>query len=197
MSEGCGNYFAVSYLRNKKYCPVFNPIVFMSYKLVAIHQAGHAAVHLYFNHPFKNISVVHEDGSLGRVNATPTKRLEQIMLFGSPTPSDERYLEQEMIILMAGGVAEIKYLKRKTLPRECKKDLDNLIHYCESALSIHGKALFHYSQYIIEVAKSVLDINEVWAYVEKLSELLLNQKTLKYADCEKLFNESTLSCAPA
>lgn len=87
-----------------------------SKKLVstAYHEAGHAAAHIILEIPFKKVTIIPEENSLGHVSFIWRKKsVKKFDDYGILSPYDEIYFKKQMISDLAGGVAERKYLKRK------------------------------------------------------------------------------------
>lgn len=154
----------------------------------AYHEAGHVAAQLYFRHPFKYVTIISNDESLGHVKHKLNRRVKEIIEYDTPTASDERYFKHEMISLMAGGASEAKYLGLKKFTEGCENDLSLLVDFCQG-IGIYNIALTHYSNYIIETAKDLFEKEELWNYVKALDDLLNKKKTVKYLECKKAYVE--------
>jgi len=162
----------------------------MRKEATAYHEAGHVGAQLYFEHPFDHVSMKANGDSYGRVAGTLTERMREITIEDTllPTAEDERYFKHEMIIQMAGGVAEMEYSGSKRFSKGCQDDLSNLGFSCEK-FSINGKALYYYSRYIIEEANQLMHSVGMWDFVERLAGQLLIRKELTYFECASLYKE--------
>ncbi|MDE3145723.1 MAG: hypothetical protein KGL19_16355 [Bacteroidota bacterium] len=162
---------------------------------IAYHEAGHAAANLYFRIKFKNVSIIPENISAGRVNPVKaSQRLKNNIELGSLSPRDERYLKNECITTMAGPVAQAKFEKRKkVLNRGSKSDEYHFFEYTEN-LKIPQNGSLHYMNYIIEEAKDLfIDKNELfpnlWKFVIFLSKELIRDKELSYLQCKRHYQQ--------
>lgn len=155
---------------------------------VAYHEAGHAAVHLKLEIPFNKVTIVPDGDTSGCVSYNVSKRsYKKLIDDGTLSPRDEIYFKKEMIIYMAGGVAEAKYLKTKHFSPGSGSDHKECVDIVLRVLQCNGQTASAYLNYIIEEAKAWLDNPELWGYVEKLAGELLERKTLSYKECKKLY----------
>jgi hypothetical protein len=114
------------------------------------------------------------------------KNIDELVEFGIPSAQDERWFKQELIILMAGGESEGKFLGKRNVSSGRAGDIASLVRYCE-AINIYGRSLFYYSKHIIEEAKNLVKREEIWRFIEALSNQLIIEKTIKGKECNALY----------
>jgi hypothetical protein len=161
----------------------------MKKEAIAYHEAGHVAAHLYFDHPFEYVTIIPNDECSGHVHA-PASSDEAIRIInsGSPTAEDERFLKREMIILMAGDAAVRKLKGHNKYFKGVENDNRTFVRLAE-AMDIYDKALTHYSRYISQEAKDLLDRGQIWNYVKTLANLLSEKNTVTYLECKEAIHK--------
>lgn len=156
---------------------------------IAIHEAGHAAAHLWYQHDFDKKSIVPKGKALGYVEYTRPQRLLEILNYDDQlSAEDERYFKHESIILMAGGAAQIKFEKKRKYGSGCRGDFAELQKNC-SSINIDGQLLKAYTDYIIEEAKQLFRRQEIWECTVALANLLLEKRELDFATCKAQYDQ--------
>lgn len=166
--------------------------------ITAIHEAGHATAHLYYGIKFKNLSIIPEGISGGRLNVLPKKKLENLeIVLGCLSAKQERTIRHECISLMAGPVAAAKYLKlKKILNASSRGDESMLFDYSEH-LEVPRAGYLHFLNLNIELAKKLFQDEKnpepkLWRFTKLLADHLFKQKELSYRFCLQLYKKECI-----
>lgn len=152
-------------------------------KVTAIHEAGHAAASIYFQVPFKKVTIVPDETTLGKVITYGLgKKIRHAVESGNSTDYVDRKLQQELIIFVAGPVASSKFTKQG-LYRHLSNDYEKCFELIGNLFG-NERIEAAYINYIVEETKALLSAkSHCWQLCKALSKELLKKETLRYQDC--------------
>lgn len=147
---------------------------------VAIHEAGHAVMSVHEHRPFRIVSIVADEHSLGRVLGTPVGDwFRPDVLADART---RRFVEREVAVFVAGPHAELRHrgsLDDEGWPAGSEHDLATAFDLA-SYMSGSDAEAEAYLAWLVERARNVLRNRAWWAAIEGLAADLVESKELSY-----------------
>ncbi len=156
----------------------------------AYHEAGHVVANFRLNLPrFKNVSIIPNGESLGRVRMTLIQNVFKKLEAGKVSPKEERYLKNFLIGNFAGPAAEAKFRKITHFPNGYQQDMYDVVNICNYIFG-STEVIDAYLNYIIEEAKALVKSPVCWYAIDATATTLLNKKLLSYKECKKIYYAS-------
>ena len=154
----------------------------------AYHEAGHAAAFIFLDLKFKIVSIEPKNESLGRVTGRVlSKRTLKALEFATTVINKDK-IEKDLIIDIAGPIAEAKFKGRfnhLAASADYHKISDFLFRIFENQQLITA-----YYNYIFLLAKNIIDRRDTWNYIETLARTLIEKRTMTYNECMQLYYEA-------
>ncbi len=157
-------------------------------KLVALayHEAGHAVAAYRLKFPITEVTIVAQDDYLGAVTHKGLQqRIYNALAYGSIRPQMRVKIEEQMIISIAGPVAEQKYRGRYN-HIAARSDWDGVT---ELALALWPQPDVASTYIRWMYLRAVHLINDDWPAVEAVANALLAMNTLRRKDVVRVIKE--------
>lgn len=150
-----------------------------SLRATAFHEAGHAAVLLFFRRRFQYLTVI-ADGNVAGHLLHHTRPDDCRSLF-SRVP---HWIDIELMCLLAGCVAQ-----KKAAPSSVK-GFHSENDYLQCANYLGGPGSEHYIEYCLARVKEMFSDEITWAGVEALAGALIERRKLRYLEAKKIVLEA-------
>lgn len=147
---------------------------------VAYHEAGHAVVSFFCQEQFKTVSIIPAEDYLGVVvGRRLEKRIFDAFATGLDlTPYQRMRIENQVIISLAGGIAERRYRGRYNHQGR-KSDIDNAV---DIVLRLSGSAeeANAYLKWLDTRAHNAVNVR--WDLIESVAQTLFASKKMTQAE---------------
>lgn len=161
-------------------------------KEAAYHEAGHVAIILFLKSKFKYVTIIpnEEIESLGSVHGTfiGGGSMGCRMKDGSMGKTMKKWYNRYVMINLGGGLAQAKRNGIESLDNFWEKYALNWSRDLEDiekmAISLDPNISIDDIKFPIGDVLEILDLPNVWFFVDKLVDLLLKEKTLSYSQCK-------------
>lgn len=142
-------------------------------KVVAYHEAGHAVVHLCFEHDVEQISILRDGDAAGgvRVNRADHDALRHEDLLEKQVP-----FERAIMAAMAGVIAQRKFAPESVDDIHAATDRRVVDEYLDE-LETPTPEIWAAYRRVLELRTGAL-LDQHWAQVERLASALLQHGTL-------------------
>jgi len=160
-----------------------------SKEATAYHEAGHAVAYFRLGKRIRKVTIVPN----GEYQGCCFGYGKYPELNGSVeiTPGIEKKVEQEIIILFAGSIAQAKYLGRN--PRGWSKfhDVDTAINL---GMGVNGsmKTTEAYLNWLFVATKEMFNQEKTWTEVGAIAQELLKKKTLSGKEAYAIWRDAYL-----
>jgi hypothetical protein len=156
---------------------------------VAYHEAGHAVACIELRRPFKSVTIVPKDDSLGHLlkNPAPASIRPEV----DAGDKVDRWLEREVSIVLVGLAAEHRHTGRHNW-RGARRDLDHAVDLA-SYLHFDPKLMGKYLTYMVEKAKHFVADPLAWIRIEALATALMKYHTLSARRARAVCQEALLN----
>ena len=142
----------------------------MNERATAYHEAGHAVARFVLGRRIDRVSIVPDDESLGHVRGYVLRKIGEDWNY---TLRDVQLLEDEIVSILAGAVAETRLTGREN-PVGAQHDRDNAAML---AVHLEGPEVAEpYLNYLEARARALIGAR--WSIVEALAAELLERKVL-------------------
>jgi hypothetical protein len=159
-------------------------------RLVAYHEAGHAAVHVHFGHRVERVMIQPIGESAGHVEQQRAARYAEGVNTGAMTPATRLRLEEEILGLLAGQYA-IRRLGIRQWRVGAEKDDGDAFELAGRVCGIGaGASIDAFLKWCRVRTEMVLARDDVWSLVEVIATQLLREESLSRHRVLALVRES-------
>jgi hypothetical protein len=151
-------------------------------KRVAYHEAGHAVVALSLRRRFRYVTIVPKDNSLGHV--LKTAKPESIEPDCDASPRVDRWIEREVMVIMAGSLAEEVFTGLHN-PIGASSDYEAVIN-CATQVEPDPIVCEKYLGYLWAKMEAHVRQPETWVQIEALAKALLNGRRLGIGEVREI-----------
>jgi hypothetical protein len=148
----------------------------------AYHEAGHAVMALYLGRPIHKVSIVPGQSDIG-VRHAGNCRIQK----GSSRASKD-WLEDEVLILLAGLVAESRWTGREAM-EGAAQDLRMVRRFVESRAG-SGRQTERLERRWLSKTEHILSDPVLWWAVERIAEELLHRKSISGRNARHWFERA-------
>ncbi len=159
---------------------------------MAYHEAGHAAVGLWFEHPVERVSIEPHEGSDARVSLSWDEDADEHLLF-EDLAVRQVPIERRIMAALAGVIAQ-----RRAAPECCDEDWDghadrHAVYLYMEHLDVPNDEVLALQFRVFELRTAVL-VDRLWSRIERIANRLLEAGTLtgeeaRYAFCDPRFRD--------
>jgi hypothetical protein len=156
---------------------------------LAYHEAGHAVAQIEFKHSFKHVTIVRTEPPLGHVE--PGRKPKSINLDSYLPPRAARWIEDEILICLAGPAAEFR-IKGRYNWRGARGDMDRVF---ELTNYLHGdnEIIGLYLKYMIARAKGQVVSQFWWPQIDALAKALVERQQLTSKQARKVCKQALIA----
>ena len=140
----------------------------------AYHEAGHAVAENHYAGKIKTVSIIPKDDTLGRMRAKNPfagKPLDTVRI----TPHLEKKIRDQIVVSLAGGVAEFLFAGRKCHVG-ASGDYHNAVDLAERLHGFNTAVTEKYLDYLYAVAKNLMESR--WKAVQALATALMEENEI-------------------
>lgn len=158
-------------------------------RATAIHEAGHAVISIRERRRFRHVTIAESDHFLGQVLGMPVGDWLQPDL--TVDARTRRWIEQQIAILLAGGIAEARHrgLDDTSTLDGCEFDNGNVASWAMYATASIEETNA-YIAWLYERTKNRVFLDDTWSAIEHLADRLLEVGTLSYPAARAVVAES-------
>jgi hypothetical protein len=157
-------------------------------KATAVHEAGHAVAGYLLRRPFSKVSIGGSGDEAGYVTFEPLDVLMNDELDVESDPEIIRYLDREIIILLAGPEAESRYAGRYDF-EGAARDWEQVHKYAARLYGLifpHSRRRFPHVDYSKAHLQVLLGQPGVWPAILAVAQGLMTRTKLRYQDVEEI-----------
>jgi hypothetical protein len=144
----------------------------------AYHEAGHAIACIKLKRPFKQVTIIPKDNSLGHLQ--PHDKPKSIQPEVETSGRTRSWLEREILITLAGLASENRFAGRHNW-RGAGGDFRDAVDIA-TYLYFEPRLIEKYLSFKIEEAKCFVAAERVWDEIVAVAAALLRRKTLSARD---------------
>jgi len=170
----------------------------------AYHEAGHVAVLLHLDMPFKYATIIPGKDFLGLVirNGIKKKLFKKFNDYENLTIQDEYFIKKSLVVNISGLAAESRFLNRRLSIKAARAqhDLNNFIDLAGRMHNGNYEIISAYYNYILVEAYALFGMGKnetsdtpVWEVTKVIAKELLDKKTLTYLECRNFAREYHLN----
>ena len=157
----------------------------------AHHEAGHAAAYILTGRKFKHVTIKPGEDYFGRVLSQHPAWFGRAMNDPELKNRLRRYIEDRVIILSAGNVAE-RFFEKRRIVAGAGSDWINTFELLEHG-SCGLEEVSTYHAWITARTRSLILRPDVWGGVSAMAAALMDQETLSYNEAERIYHEAALA----
>jgi hypothetical protein len=155
---------------------------------VAHHESGHAVACIQWERPFKYVTIIPGEDSLGAIHLPDFPKMVHHLDI-EVSQQAERWINREVLIRMAGSASEGYFTGRHNW-RGAAQDMDTASYFGDRLYPTGTKVHDKYLGFMFERAKAFITAPERWFLVEAVATRLLERRKLSSRAVREIIREA-------